>query len=129
MIRYNDNRQINPPAPFVHVTIERPSSEGTSIEVPAQIDSAADITVIPWRVVEELQLVQFGEQSVAGFGGYTLELPTFLIQIGLRGQPLRPVKVLASRDESFALLGRDVLNHHQLVLDGPNLVLEVRSST
>lgn len=126
MIRYNDNRQINPPAPFVHVTIERPVSDATTVEIPAQIDSAADITVIPWRLVEELQLVQFGEQSVGGFGGYTLELPTFLIQIGLRGQPRRPVKVLASRDESFALLGRDVLNHHQLVLDGPNLVLEVR---
>ncbi len=126
MIRYNYNRQIIPPAPFAHVTIERPVSDGTTVEVPGQIDSAADITAIPWRVVEELQLVQFGEQSVGGFGGYTLELPTFLIQIGLRGQPLRPVKVLASRDESFVLLGRDVLNHHQFVLDGPNLVLEVR---
>ncbi len=52
-------------------------------------------------------------------------MPTFLIQIGLRGQPIRPVKVLASRDETFTLLGRDVLNHHQFVLDGPNLVLEV----
>jgi predicted aspartyl protease len=125
MIRYNYNRQINPPAPFVHVTIERPSSDRATIEIPAQIDSAADITVIPWRVVEELQLVQFGEQSVGGFGGYTLELPTFLIQIGLRGQPRLPVKVLASREETFALLGRDVLNHHHLVLDGPNLTLEV----
>ena len=37
---------------------------------------------------------------------YTLALPALLIQIGLRGQPLRPVKVLASRDETFALLGR-----------------------
>ena len=125
MIRYNYNRQINPPAPFVHVTIERPASGGAPAEIPAQIDSAADITVIPWCVVEELQLVQFGEQSVGGFGGYTLELPTFLIQIGLRGQSLRPVKVLASRDETFALLGRDGLNHHHLVLDGPNPVLEI----
>ena len=126
MIRYNYNRQISPPAPFVHLTIERLFSDGTTIEVPAQIDCAADITVIPWHVVEELQLVQFGEQTVGGFGGYTLEVPTFLIQIGLRGQPLRPVKVLATRDESFALLGRDVLNQHHFVLDGPNLVLEVR---
>ena len=54
MIRYNDNRQINPPAPFVHVTIERPAANGTTIEVPVQVDCAADITVIPWHVVEEL---------------------------------------------------------------------------
>ena len=127
MMRYNYNRQINPPAPFVHLTIDRPASGGTTIEVPAQLDCAADITVIPWHVVEELQLVQFGEQSVGGFGGYTMELPTFLIQLGLRGHPLCPVKVLASRDEAFALLGRNVLNQHCFVLDGPNLVLEVRT--
>ena len=47
MIRYNYNRQINPPAPFVHVTIERPAFDGATVEIPAQIDSAADITVIP----------------------------------------------------------------------------------
>ena len=125
MIRYNYNRQVNPPAPFVHVAIERPTVGGTTIEMSAQIDSAADISVIPWGVVDELQLVQFGEQVVGGFGGYTLEIPTFLIRIGLRGQPLSPLKVLASREESFVLLGRDVLNRFHLVLDGPNLVLEV----
>ena len=79
MIRYNDNRQIIPPAPFVHLTIERPVSDGTTVEVPAQIDCAADMTVIPWHVVEELQLVQFGEQTVGGFGGYTLEVEALRI--------------------------------------------------
>ena len=47
MIRYNYNRQVNPPAPFVYVSIERPSVDGTTVEMPAQIDSAADISVIP----------------------------------------------------------------------------------
>jgi hypothetical protein len=36
------------------------------------------------------------------------------------------VKVVASPDEPYALLGRDVLNKHTIVLDGPNLILEVR---
>ena len=102
MIRYNYNRQVNPPAPFVHVTIERPSADGTTVEIPAQIDSAADITVIPWRVVEELKLVQFGEQRVGGFGGYTLELPTFLIRIGLRGRLSHPIIPHAAMSETFS---------------------------
>ena len=127
MIRYNYNRQINPPAPFVHVAIEGPSANGATVEMPAQLDLAADLSVIPWSVVEELQLIQFGEQVVGGFGGYTMEIPTFLVRIGLRGQPLFPIKVLGSRDESFVLLGRDVLNRLYLVLDGPNLVLEIHS--
>jgi hypothetical protein len=34
-------------------------------------------------------------------------------------------EVLANRDELYVLLGRDVLNRHRIVLDGPQLVLEI----
>jgi len=36
------------------------------------------------------------------------------------------VKVLASDEEPYALLGRDVLNRFTILLDGPNLALELR---
>jgi hypothetical protein len=35
------------------------------------------------------------------------------------------IKVIASHDEQFALLGRDVLNLFKILLDGPNLALEL----
>jgi hypothetical protein len=47
MIRYAYNRQVEPPAPFVHVTLRRPGQDQASEELPAQIDTAADRTVIP----------------------------------------------------------------------------------
>ena len=34
-------------------------------------------------------------------------------------------EALANRDEPYILLGRDVLNSHRIVLDGPQLVLEI----
>jgi hypothetical protein len=37
----------------------------------------------------------------------------------------RLVKVLASLEEPYVLLGRDVLNHFRITLDGPNLVLDI----
>jgi predicted aspartyl protease len=57
MIRYNYNQQIAPPAPFVHVTIRSPYQETAVLEAPALLDTAADITVIPARVAEELHLI------------------------------------------------------------------------
>jgi hypothetical protein len=36
----------------------------------------------------------------------------------------QPREVLAA-DEPWVLLGRDVLNSHRLVLDGPQLILEL----
>ena len=47
------------------------------------------------------------------------------VEISLRGQPPRPVEVLAHEGEPHVLLGRDVLNHHRLLLDGPGLAMEI----
>jgi hypothetical protein len=47
--------------------------------------------------------------------------------VQLQGHDLEPVavEVLASRDEPYVLLGRDVLNARRVVLDGPPLVQEI----
>jgi hypothetical protein len=47
MTRYNYNQQMSPPAPFVHVSIGPPEDASVASELPAQLDCAADRTVIP----------------------------------------------------------------------------------
>ena len=39
--------------------------------------------------------------------------------------PPQTLEVVASAGEAWILLGRDVLNTHRLVLDGPQLALEI----
>jgi len=126
MVRYAYNQQVTPPAPFVHVSVRPPYEGPAGVEVPAQIDTAADLSVIPGRLIEELQLVPLDSVSALGFGGHLLTLPTFLVELQIRELDPVTVKVLASHDEPYALLGRDVLNRFTILLDGPNLVLEVR---
>jgi predicted aspartyl protease len=94
--------------------------------VPAQIDTAADLTVIPAGLVDELGLLPLDSVSALGFGGHLVTLPTFLVEIQIRDMSAAIVKVIASPDEPYTLLGRDVLNRFSILLDGPNLVLEVR---
>lgn len=81
MPRYNYNRQIAPPAPFVHVSLRRPTGGDGLDDVPAQVDTAADMTVVPWSVVESLQLVQLDQRPVGGFGGHVTLSPTFLVEV------------------------------------------------
>ena len=57
-----------------------------------------------------------------------LILPTYLVELRLRELGPVTVKVLASSDEPYVLLGRDVLNRFTILLDGPNLVLEMARS-
>jgi hypothetical protein len=125
MVRYSYNRQVTPPAPFVHVHLRAPREGTPEIEIPAQIDTAADLSVIPAQCAEHLGLMPLDAVSALGFGGHLITLPTYLIELRIRELDPVSVKVLASPDELYALLGRDVLNRYSILLDGPNLVLEL----
>jgi hypothetical protein len=124
-MRYNYNRQMTPPAPFVHVRAAAPASGNVLDQMVAQLDTAADRSVIPWTVVEALQLPQLDELPALGFGGHLVSVPTFLVELTVRSLVSITVEAFASREEPYVLLGRDVLNHFRVLLDGPNLVLEM----
>jgi predicted aspartyl protease len=125
MIRYLYNRQVNPPAPFVHVTIRTANASKELSEYPAQIDPGADRTVIPWQVVEELGLDEIRRLPIGVVGGQILNMPTFLVQIEIRQLESLALEVLGDKEERFTLLGRDILNNFRLLLDGPQLALEI----
>ena len=109
----------------MHVRAAAPASGKAVEQIAAQLDSAADRSVIPWSVVEALQLPQLDELPALGFGGHLLSVPTFLVQLTVRSCTPITVEAFASREEPYVLLGRDVLNHFRVLLDGPNLVLEM----
>ena len=125
MIRYAYNRQIEPPAPFVHVSLRCPESGKAADNLPAQIDTAADISVIPENLVGHLGLVPLDELPIAGFGGQVLLVPTYRVELSIQTLTPRSLEVLAHPEEPFILLGRDVLNQYHLLLDGPRLALEI----
>ena len=125
MIRYRYNQQVEPPAPLLHISLRRPDGSGPAIDSLAQLDTAADRTAIPARAVEQLQLVQLREIPLAGFGGGVALLPTFLVQAAIHQLQPRALEVIASPGESYVLLGRDLLNHFRILLDGPNPIFEI----
>jgi hypothetical protein len=73
----------------------------------------------------KLGLVAMDQIIAAGLGGQEITLPTFLVQVEIRGMLPLTIEVAASKEELFLLLGRDVLNHFYLVLNGPEQVLEI----
>jgi predicted aspartyl protease len=100
----------------------------TDVEIerqPAQLDPGADRTVIPVVVLEALGALPIRRIPVAGLGGHVSELTTYLVNIVLHDKPPVTVEVLGSADETFTLLGRDILNRYRILFDGPNLMLEI----
>ena len=125
MIRYSYNTQVQPPAPFVFLTVRNPADGNELQNLPAQIDLGADQTVFPEALVGALGLPQMGTIVVCGFRGATYTLPTKAVFLRIHDLPLQPVKVIGVANEPWVLLGRDVVNAHRLVLDGPQLALEI----
>jgi hypothetical protein len=125
MIRYQYNRQFSPPAPFLLITLRSPKLPKEVVDFPAQIDVAADKTVLPSTVVERLELVQVREIPIAGYGGSITMSPTFIAQVAIHDFAPLVIEALSSRGEPYVLLGRDVLNNFRLVLDGPQPRFEI----
>lgn len=125
MIRYNYVAQLCPPAPFVYVTLRNPVSGAEQRDVPAQLDTAADRTVLPDRVVQDLALPQIGIIPIGGVGGIIQTMPSYPVQVVIHNLTPQAVEVVASTGEQWILPGRDVLNAHRLLLDGPQLAVEI----
>ena len=51
------------------MTVRHLADDGHLVTLPGLLDTAADLTAIPWRVVDELQLLQHDEVEAVGFGG------------------------------------------------------------
>lgn len=125
MIRFNYTRQIEPPAPFVHVSLRSPGAGDPVDDLPAQIDTGADRTVIPGGLVDRLGLEPLDHMEVAGLGGQTFEVAVYLVELTIRTLTSHKVVVIAHADKPYVLLGRDILNRYRLILDGPDLALEI----
>ncbi len=125
MIRYRYAQHLNPPAPFVNVTLHCSQTGNRAENLPAQIDTAADRTVLPGPVVRSLGLVEDGRLLFQGFAGDSVELPIYLVEINVHDQPAATVRAALGEREPYILLGRDVLNAHRILLDGPQAALEI----
>jgi hypothetical protein len=125
MIRYRYTEQLKPPAPFVKVIVRCPTTGKQVADVPAQRDTAADRTVLPGRVVEALGLVEDGRALFEGFAGEVIELPLFLVEVRVHDFSPSLIRAVLGEKEPHILLGRDILNAHRIVLDGPQLIFDI----
>jgi hypothetical protein len=125
VIRFNYLSQLQPPAPFVYVHLRNPLTGAEKRDVPAQLDCAADRSLFPATIVQDLALAQISAIEIMGAGGITQSMPSYPVELTLHDLAPVTIEVVASPGEKWVLLGRDVLNAHRMLLDGPKLVVEI----
>jgi len=110
--------QIDPPAAYLSLQLIHPEN-GRIVTFRAKIDTGASMSVLPRTAVVDLGLTPSGDIFVSGFDRQVTQLPLYTVTFQIEGYifPSREVTVSPRQD---VLLGRDLLNHFILTLDGKN---------
>ncbi|HVS21446.1 MAG TPA: retropepsin-like aspartic protease [Pyrinomonadaceae bacterium] len=114
-----DSNLFNPSAPLARVILRDLRNGNTANEVPMLIDSGADITLVPKTSIDKLksEIDPSEGYELKGFDGHrsvakSVQLDLVFLRRTFRGRFL-------AVDSEYGILGRDVLNHVSLLLDGP----------
>jgi predicted aspartyl protease len=118
-----DDRLFSPAAPVVHARLRRSPAEQTQIDIAMLIDSGADVTLVPKSAVDSLGLeLSATKYELIAFDGARSVSEAVQAEIVLLGRIFRGQFLLL--DQETGVLGRDILNHLRILLDGPDLQWE-----
>src|SRR3954452_16519308 len=115
-----DDRLFAPPAPVARVVVRHPDRGESVGDVPMLIDSGADATLLPRSAATSLGLDGTGERyQLVGFDGTVSESEAVLAGLVFLRRNFRGRYLLTGAE--VGVIGRDILNHLRLLLDGPAL--------
>src|SRR5688572_20534584 len=114
-----DSSHYRPPAPVAFVSLRDSMSGAMLSNVPLLIDSGADATLLPANAIARLgvQPVPGVQMQLEGYDGTRAMAPVVELDMLFADRALRGEYVVI--ESEHGVLGRDVLAHVVLCLDGP----------
>lgn len=116
-----DRQFFNPPAPLARVALRIPSTSTSVTDVPMLIDSGADVTLVPRPSVTLLGAIidPNATYEVMSFDGHKSTAQVITLDLVFLRRVFKGRFLLTTQE--CGILGRDVLNHIVLLLNGPRL--------
>ena len=116
-----DRQFFNPPAPLARVVLRLPSTSDSVTDVPMLIDSGADVTLVLRQSVTLLGAIVDPNMNyeVMGFDGHKSTTQVVTLDLVFVRRIFKGRFLLT--EQEWGVLGRDVLNHVAMLLNGPRL--------
>ena len=115
-----------PAMPVVTVKIGTPDA-ATSLTLPALVDSGADATMIPIRHLKQVNAIKRRQVFIRSVSGRRAGAHLYTISIQFAHYERQRINVVGNQDTDETIIGRDILNHLVVTLDGlANAVLVAR---
>lgn len=117
---------LSNPSPVALIEVSNPSNSTIRVEgIKAIVETGAGVTCIPESVIERLGPLNYTvirvRSPLDGKNIISKKLHKVTIKFG---EESHEVEVL-SISRNYALIGRDILNQHKIILDAPNEVWSI----
>lgn len=124
------DHSFEPPAPVAEVIVAHPITGTSSGALRGKLDSGADVTVIPDRLIAQLNLTPKGSIWTRGYDGAYSRRPVYYVRLIVEGFDLPTVRCIAADPSQSSgrqrAVGRNVLNRFIITLDGKNLTFDLK---
>lgn len=113
-----------PAMPVVEVEVKQVGQDGGE-RVVALVDSGADATLIPLKVLQQLKVEQTGWSNMRGVSGISYRVPMYIAALKIGVIDIFGIRAIGDRQNQDMIIGRDVLNQLIVTLNGLAQVVEL----
>ena len=125
IITFDYDTTYHPAASFMDIEVDGYSDTFGRQTIWAMVDSGADATMIPLRVLEAVGASYKETLWMRGTAGGRIEVDLYFVAIRLGSQVIHGLHVIGTPANQEAVIGRDVLNQLVVTLNGPAAVTEI----
>jgi predicted aspartyl protease len=115
MISYNP--RYDPPAPFLQILVANRFQRRKRATLSAMVDTGSDVTAIPSHLIKQLDLYATGKIYLEDVNQQTMPIYLYGTRLTIVNITFNDFEVITTELE-HALIGRDLLNHFRIELDG-----------
>jgi predicted aspartyl protease len=119
------NQDYFPPIPVLQVRFSTPEWDLRTETLEAVVDTGADGTLVPVKYLQQIEASIEGHSGLRSQWGERRVVNLYLVDIEIEGLTLPGMWVVGDGVSDEIVLGRNVLNRLQLLLDGLTNTTEV----
>jgi len=116
-----------PPAPLLKVQFGTPEEMRFTAMVDGMVDTGADMTVAPLKLMRAIRATVGGLQSIRSQWGEARAVKIYMVDVKVEGINFPGIWVVGDEHSQEVVLGRNLLNRMKITLDGLTEQLEIVS--